>query len=371
MNLQGKIVLHAAQYAAPYEGNFIKSLKRLEEDLCAEGATMAYCLPRQAEGQPWFPEFRQLHKVYTVDPWDAAGVREMLDVLRPSIVHCHFEGYDVTVSKAIGLIDEYSPKVVWHLHDWFRYVKNPLKAIYMRWCFFRHYCLNANGVSVIGVCDEIVRFVSRFKQMGGTNFYRKQTILNGIDLNRVERPNVNATPHNPFTFLTFGGRNVQKRVDIVFMAFREIFKRNADASYRLLITEGTDTRETIEKLCGGVMPRWCQLIKQTDNINAVFAMADCFISAAEYETFSYAVCEASIYGLPVIQSNIPGTKWNNANPSTFLFSPGSVGELLAQIERVAGVFRSLPDARCRSRQNNLKYSLVHWSKEIIQFYQSL
>jgi glycosyltransferase involved in cell wall biosynthesis len=371
MNLQGKTVLHAAQYAAPYEGNFIKSLKCLEKHLIAEGASMAYLFPKQAESQPWYPEFEKTHKVFTVNTNDAVSIKALIEHLRPSIIHCHFEGYDVTISKAVKQINDYKPKIVWHLHDWFSYLKHPIKALYMRWCFYRHYCLNAKGVSVIGVCDEIVKFVSRFKKLSGSDFYKKQTILNGIDLNRIEQPEITSESHSPFTFLTFGGRNIQKRIDVVYAVFAKLVESNPSAQYKLIITDGTDTRSVINDLTGGNIPNWCQLIKQTDNINSVLASVDCFISAADYETFSYAVCEASIYGLPVIQTNIPGTKWNNENPSTFLFSTGNADELAQCIKRVSDTYTELTTARVKTRQNNLKYTIDHWSRQIINFYQDL
>lgn len=44
---------------------------------------------------------------------------------------------------------------------------------------------------------------------------------------------------------------------------------------------------------------------------------------------SMAIAEASIWGLPIIESDIIGTSWNRNNPSTFLFEAGNV-EMLAE-----------------------------------------
>jgi glycosyltransferase involved in cell wall biosynthesis len=367
MNLQGQTILHAAQYAAPYEGNFIKSLKNLELHLQHEGAKMVYVFPQGAKTQPWFSEFAESHEVYAYDTTDIEALQLLLGKVRPAIVHCHFEGFDVPMVKATKKIVGYQPKMVWHLHDWFHYHKNPLKALYMRWGFFKHYCLNAKGVSVIGVCEEITDFVSRFKRLSGSDFYRKKTILNGIDTNRIEQPEISSTSHNPFTFLSFG----RKRVDVLFAAFKRIFDKMPTAPYRLILTDGPATRQIIDKMAAGVVPNWCHLVQQTDNISSVFAQADCFISSADFETFSYAVCEASIYGLPVIQTNIPGTKWNNDNPSTFLFSPGCVDELAECIKQVADTYQQLTEARLKTRQNNLTFVVDNWSKQIIKYYRDL
>ncbi|MBF0846977.1 glycosyltransferase, partial [Streptococcus danieliae] len=74
------------------------------------------------------------------------------------------------------------------------------------------------------------------------------------------------------------------------------------------------------------------LKEQTKDIASLFNSVDCFISSSEYETFSYAICEASVFGLPVIQSDIAGTMWNAENPSTFLFKVNDAVALCKQMD---------------------------------------
>lgn len=50
------------------------------------------------------------------------------------------------------------------------------------------------------------------------------------------------------------------------------------------------------------------IIRPSDDINSLFEKSDCFISCSRRETFSYAVHEAVLYGLPVISSDIPALK---------------------------------------------------------------
>ena len=46
-------VLHVTDYGAPYEGNFVSSLRALEAKLTAEGRAMAYVFPPRAAKQLW------------------------------------------------------------------------------------------------------------------------------------------------------------------------------------------------------------------------------------------------------------------------------------------------------------------------------
>lgn len=223
MDLKNKTIVHIAQYAAPYEGNFIKSLNFLETSLAEAGCKMAFVFPEKAKQQSWWSNFAENHIVYNTRNDVGNSAQELFYIFereKPTIVHTHFEGYDIPTKiasekfrKKYGI----APRNVWHLHDYFTYVKNPIKKLYQKWCFFKHYCLNAKEVAVIGVCDEIRLFVSSYKKLSGKPFYAEATIPNGIDLSRINRQK--QWSGNVKTFLAYGGRNVQKRIDVILRAF--------------------------------------------------------------------------------------------------------------------------------------------------------
>lgn len=50
MDIKGTTVVHLAQYAAPYLGNFVKSLMCLERRIAGAGGRMIYVFPPQASG---------------------------------------------------------------------------------------------------------------------------------------------------------------------------------------------------------------------------------------------------------------------------------------------------------------------------------
>lgn len=139
------------------------------------------------------------------------------------------------------------------------------------------------------------------------------------------------------------------------------------------ITRGTDTDNVVAEKFGNKVPNWCHVVDQRENINELFEMADCFVSSSDAETFSYAICEATIANMPVIQSDIDGTLWNADNPSTFLFKQGDGNSLAdAMMNYMKTNPRNLQQACLETRQNNLgRYGLYAWCERIIRFYEQL
>ncbi len=193
---------------------------------------------------------------------------------------------------------------------------------------------------------------------------------NAIDISRLdlEKPRSN---HKVFSFLTFGGRNVNKRIDLVIAAGQEIAKQRND--FRILITRGKDTEQIVSSYITGEYPSWLELIDQSDNVSEIYSSADCFISASDGETFSYAVAEATLMRLPVIQSDIDGTAWNRENPSTFIFPKGNIRLLTEQMLTVLNADKTELGIKCKQtfETNRDKLSLDTWCTKVIDVYHNV
>lgn len=378
MNFKNGTIIHIAHYSAPYEGNFIKSLKFLEAELLKYNNKTIYIFPNEAKKQLWFDEFSNEHTTYLTenDVQNSSNkLFEIFEKYKPTIVHTHFEGYDIPAKKAINKLKRKTNQptnLVWHLHDYFSYVNNPIKKLYQKFCFYNHYGYYAKDVSIIGVCDEIKDFVKIFNW---GRFNIETTIPNGIDFSRIQSTKNWANTEQIETFLAFGGRNIQKRIDLILNAFSKIYR---DKFYihtypKLILVKGSGTTECINSFFNGETPSWLKLIEPTENITEVFSMADCFISSSVHETFSYAICEATIYGIPVIQSDIPGTRWNAYNPSTFLFRNMDSDDLTYQIKKVQQTTITQIVSDCEiTRENNMRdYSIKNWVNQVISFYNQL
>ena len=161
MNIRNGRLLCIAQYAAPYEGNFIASLEALEAILCKEyKCEVAYVFPRLASSQAWIHKFMLEHRTFFTCN-DVCHSYTELEKIReeymPTLVHTHFDGYDLAVNKVFfnGV------KIVWHMHNHLSYVNHPLKAIYQMWCFLQHYGWQSKNVNIISGSDEMKKFVEK------------------------------------------------------------------------------------------------------------------------------------------------------------------------------------------------------------------
>lgn len=365
-------VYFLAQYAAPYMGNFVASLVCLEKALNHLGYCVIYVFPQMAETKVWMTEFAEEHEVYfTCDEVRSRFCISMLKDLfhkkKPILIHTHFDGYDVAATKASAC---FNCQIVWHLHNHLSFVSGWLKKIYQTLCFARHYgYYGRKGVFAISVSAETARFVSKFAFPQG----RIVVIPNGIDTSRLRGPSLyreGRTASRQITkkvrFLTFGGRNIQKRVDLLLNAASLIAEK---VDFEIWITKGTDTEEVVRSLFRQ-MPQWLTLIDQTEEIASLYGQVDCFISCSDCETFSYAVAEACYSGLPVIQSDIEGTAWNKPNPGCITFESGNekkLAERMLQFCEQGAI--SMEKAGSISRFIESRYTLNKWSESIIKFYK--
>lgn len=376
MNIRNGRLLCIAQYAAPYEGNFIASLEALEAILCKEyKCEVAYVFPGLASSQAWIHKFMLEHRTFFTCN-DVCHSYTELEKIReeymPTLVHTHFDGYDLAVNKVFfnGV------KIVWHMHNHLSYVNHPLKAIYQMWCFLQHYGWQSKNVNIISVSDEMKKIVEKWRKRSiyGTLFAgggKIQFIPNGIELSRVLNKRKPRISDDKFIFLAFGGRNSQKRIDVLLEAGKELIKLRND--FQVFITKGTDTESVVNNYFQGNLPSWVILKDQTEDIASLFNSVDCFISSSEHETFSYAICEASVFGLPVIQSDIAGTMWNAKNPSTRLFKVNDPLALCKQMNFIIDADKEELEKQIQvTIENNRRdYSLEQWAHNVISFYKQI
>ena len=158
-----KNMICAAQFAAPYEGNFILSLKKLEIELIRLGMTVHYVFPNKCRYTPWIDEFKKNRSVYFTDDvvrssLAVSQLKRIIHELSPVLVHTHFDGYDVSIQKAGAICP-----VVWHLHNYLSFVPSKIKQLYQHLLFYQHYGWNCRkNTYAISVCPEMVDLVCSY-----------------------------------------------------------------------------------------------------------------------------------------------------------------------------------------------------------------
>ncbi len=372
--MNNKIILHIAHYAAPYKGNFIASLENLEQTLYNNGHNlMYYIFPENVSKYEWFSEFVSKNKgrVFTVknphtklyfftDRELLKQLSSLFNTIKPDIVHSHFDGYDVYAKKVAGK----QTKIIWHHHNPLTLVSNPIKRIYQRIMLQIHYGIYGKHTYTILLSDYSKKEMNECNYRGTTI-----TIPNGIHINRIIYSPLAINPK--FTFLFFGGRADHKGLDILLNAANELIENNYN--FVVKITNGVDTVSILREFYGDHIPEQIKVISQTENISELYSSVNCFISASRRETFSYAIAEAMLSGLPVISSDIDGVSWCLKQRSVIPFKSEDAMDLASKMKSlICGDISISAADLAHSREHIISnYSVDHWSKKVIELYDTI
>lgn len=370
--MENQTILHIANYAAPYKGNFIASLETLEKQLKLNGNNrMVYVFPEECKSVKWIDSFiKKRNVVFVPSPIKKCKMfldRRLIFILKnifeqekPAIIHSHFDGYDEYVVKA-NFIDA---QVVWHHHNPRTLVQNSLKQLYQRYVLYHQY-------HVLGKKAHIIILGKSFQEELNRFGYEKEAFLlpNGIEEERIHYKKKENS--KPISFLNFGGRADHTGLDILVEAIKLLKKKNLN--FKVKITDGVDTRNVIHQYFGDIIPNEIEIIPQTENIELYFHENDWFISASRRETFSYAVAEAMLSGTPILSSDIEGVSWAFKEPSVITFENKNSTELATKMEEIilGGIVIS-EEALKESYQFILdNYTAKAWAKKLMMYYDMI
>lgn len=389
MELKNKNIMFACCYEAPYGGNFIKMLDVLASSLTQKFQTEIYFVfPKQSD-KDWLTELTEKYQVgFTCKPYSksANDILKLIEKWNIDLVHTHFEGYDVPVAKAINKSGE-NVKMVWHLHDYLSLDKTGMKFKLIRKVgtnlkLWRHYGWYGRNAYFVGVSAEVTNVATHYLnhifsfpkvmtngQLSSKLYPNASVLLNGIDLQRFSSEY--KRPSGVFTFLTFGGESYSKGIPCLLDAAEILASMKID--FRIIVTKGYTTQKLVDARYGNEIPKWLKIVNQTDDIASIFNQAHCYISASLKETMSMGIAEASLFGLPVIQSDIPGTWWNSVTPSAFLFRVNDANELAERMRLVMEMPIDTMRALCAKSQaiNISRLSVRNWSDKMIEIFEKL
>lgn len=373
----GMKVLQIACYAQPAMGNFIRSISALEQELLNTGVETVYVFWDKVSKHDWYKEFAATHKCYLVQDNSKASTEifSLLEQEHPDIVHTHFTGFDIAACRACKQYKRKYKKnihLIWHLHNDKSLSKNAVNSLYWKLKLYMQYNFYGRNANIISANTQTLQFSNYYRSLLGKEDKKLCSfLLNSIDLSKVESPTLPLKRHQPFTFLAIGTLNSQKRFDCLLAAGELLIKQGENI--KIILTKGSDAESVVNEYFKNDVPEWAELIPEDTNVNNLFSQADCFVSTSVQENFSHYLCEATAYGLPVIQSNIEGTAWNNNNPSTYLFESLSVDQLSQQMWTVMNDDICELTKHCEITRNNNRqtFSLETWCQEIIAFYNSV
>ena len=316
------VALHVTDYGAPYEGNFVASLRALEARLNRVGSSMVYVFPRRSSDVVWTQAMmREKPNVFLVKSDGffayARQIRELLRQSGATILHEHFIHYKqklaaLLAAKTCG----HRVKTVLHLHNHIELPKSPLLRL--------PHLLQFASVARFVCCSESV---AAHLVRDGVEKARVRVAENAIAFERLDHfdPNLRDTlslPQSAKLALMFGYNYEGKGVDIAVEAVR-LLRERANQPACLAIVLSSHREEVQAKICAQLslpeLPEWILLLPPREDVASYYHMADVFFSPSRQEGFCYALIEAAYCRTPVLASAIDAQR-DLALPQEAFFS---------------------------------------------------
>lgn len=348
-------IVQVCAYAAPYEGNFIKSLKELEYVVRKDGYDTIYCFPETAKGLSWCIDLAKNHIVYFL-PLARARIKFKTYVLLKllfkkypdiRIIHSHFELYDVPVS----LVAPSHVKVFWHLHDAIGSYLHGVK----KYIWKMHYSFFVKRVILLSVSEMHKQVVISLGFPKEQAYY----IPNAIDITRINQ--VCKYRNCEFDYIILGWDYFRKGVDLAQKSLIEL--RNNSS---LGIIGGKE--DEIVNLKDSSYSY--SIINTSNDINSIYAKGKCFLHISRAEGLSYALLEALYAGLPVIVSDIAENGFAKIFPTAYFVKNEDIVSIFKVMSVLSRNEFRIDESDINKTRSLIeeKYSLRTWANNIYDYY---
>lgn len=283
-------ILVCCDYMAPYEGNFIASIKKLDDEI-KRIFDITYLFPRGQNESflKWFNVFASTHKVKTVFPGDYDAIFNEAGG-DYDFIYLHFFSIEFARIMANSYKDK---KIIFHGHHMpiikkWRAVVELFKSINKRY----------NNLYVIA-CSKEVKKAYTYMVKNKNVFL----IHNCIDFKRIdnlismsEKKNNNGL----YVISMFGGEYYTKGVDVACKAITHLSRENV-----VLNIYCSHNLENNKKIIENKFPKnKFQLLESKSNPCDIYLNSDLFIAPSRFEGFNYSILECIYCGTPVVASNL-------------------------------------------------------------------
>lgn len=367
-NKESKNILQITDYAAPYEGNFINSLKVLEQHLNKDKIKMIYMFPKRGQKIEWINDLKNNCKETNGRKvmFLSEGILENIKIIRSvikenniKIIHSHFCLPKTQLAIKICCMLEKNVKLVQHYHNHFQLPSNLLKKYLFKYIF--------EGDFNIGCSDSVAKSIIY-------NPKKVVSIPNAIyfprldEYERIDRKSLDIK-NDDIVILMFGFDYIRKGVDIAIKAIEPIAKKY-NIVLAISISVGKEKVEEQIKSDFGCIPNWVKILPPRNDISSYYHMANIFLSSAREEGFCYAIVEAAYCKLNCISSNIPGPPLDM--PNLNIFNNEDYKDLSNKIEDIINTssYENIKKLEETHKYVLEKYNIDTWSENIIKVYEN-
>lgn len=357
-------------FAAPYKGNFIRSIQSLEKRINQDGHSLIYLLPKNAKALDWVIELqKEGRNIYFIDNSFFSkkivyrNIKLIKDVIKKeqiSVIHTHFVAYNYTL-VLIKLFFARRKYIIGHFHNTFLPPYNFLRQIKIM-------AVRLTYDLIVGVSASVAESVIK----AGIKARKVTSIPNAIDFTRLESyEQVKlAESIDQKVVLMFGWPFKRKGVDIALDAIRKLNEENNNIILAISLAGGNDLfeREVVNQL--GEIPEWVKMLKPRDDVASYYNYADIFLSASREEGFSYALVEAAYCKPLLISSDIPAPV-SLKIPHLFTYPVENVEELKSLLFSVLKMTNEkYKEIKVTQKKYVVEtYELNNWTQRIVEYYQ--
>ena len=350
-------VLQVSAYAAPYEGNFIKSLKELRIRLQKKGIEMIYAFPESAEQIPWCQKLSKDATVYFLPLAKARIIPRTYSMLKQiyrenpdiEIIHSHFELYDIPVVMTAAK----HMKVFWHLHDAIEVYSDLKNRIINK----LQYGMFHKKAVLLSVSEKHKEYVERLGFPKQSAYF----VPNGLDISRIQLIDTERE-NRLYDFLMFGWEIERKGVDLCV----EACKKMGDKT-RVAIVGSQFVREEIKRRYGEVTN--VEVIEPVININELYSNTRGFLHISRAEGLSYALLEAVYAGLPIVCSDIRENLFAKVLPTVNFVRSEDVDDIAQGMLDVVNRGDETASVEAARSIVEKEYSIESWTNKILTHYE--
>lgn len=346
-------ILIITDYAAPYEGNFIESLKYLNKKMDESGNEVIYLFTPKAKDKNCVKGLiKENRRVLFGSDNVKQNMKIIKDIIKEehiSIIYTHFCSLKTQVQVKLIRLMNRKVKLICHFHNHYKLSgKFPRKELaYIAY----------KGDLNIG-CSESVK--------NSIPYSKKKTVYvdNAINFARLDKYRDIKIDEleNKFVVLMFGFDYYRKGVDVAIKAIKELSKEDVVLAISLSKNKDIVEQNIINDF--GKMPNFIRFLDPIDDIATYYHKADIFLTSSREEGLCYSVLEAAYCGTKIICSNISGVSTDI--PGELLFENENYAELKELILKVysgQNMNKSQEEARKYVEE---KYAMEKWGDGIIK-----
>lgn len=351
-------ILILAAYGAPYEGNFIPSIRMLSRTLKEQNIDTVLILQKRVEKYDWVQKLDWCSEVLFISDSIASDVSKIAVLMKRHhflFAHTHFaESKHIAMLKLAMLLSLQKFPIVEHHHNHFPIPANPIKKAVKFALIGSDYLVGCSK----GVAESL---------MNANLKNDVDYIENALDFRRL---NYNEACNRGQNVMMLGFDFKRKGIDIALEAFSRITKDFPDAKLKICVAVNLEGLKEQCRSYLGTIPSWLEFLPPLENIAEYYSHSRLFLSASREEGFCYALVEAAYCGCLVASSRVDGPAQIKIKDIQW-FPPEDV----ATLEATLRMLLSFDSEEVSAMTQRLKadaianYDVTRWIQGMMDYYR--